>query len=147
MKIILQEDVEKLGSAGDLVNVADGYARNYLIPRKLGSPATTKNLNILEHQKRTIEAKMKKRKKEAQKLKEKLESLSCTISKKVGEGEKLFGSVTSMDIEEALRAEGLNIDRRQILLKEPIKALGVYNVEVKLTNEVTGTMKVWVVEK
>lgn len=147
MKIILQEDVEKLGRAGDLVNVADGYARNYLIPRKLGSPATTKNLGILEHQKRTVAAQMKKKQKEAQKLKEKLETLSCTISKKVGEGEKLFGSVTSMDIEEALRAEGLNIDRRQILLKEPIKALGVYNVEVKLTSEVTGTMKVWVVGK
>lgn len=147
MKVILQEDVEKLGHAGDLVNVAGGYARNYLIPRKLGLPATTKNLGILEHQKRSIEARMKKRQKEAQKLKEKLESLSCTVSKKVGEGEKLFGSVTSMDIEEALRAEELNIDRRQILLKEPIKSLGVYNVEVKLTKDVTATVKVWVVEK
>ena len=147
MKIILREDVEKLGNAGELINVKDGYARNFLIPRKLAVAATTKNLNVLEHYKRSIEAQRKKYEKTANQLKEKLENFSCTISKQVGESEKLFGSVTSQDIEKALRLEGFEIDKRQILLEEPIKNLGIYTVNIKLSKEVTAPLKVWVVEK
>jgi len=147
MKVILREEIEKLGAAGELINVKDGYARNFLIPRKLAVAATTKNLKVLEHHKRTIEAQRKKYEKTAQQLREKLENFSCTISKQVGESEKLFGSVTSLDIEKALRLEGFEIDKRQIVLEEPIKNLGVYTVNIKLSKEVTAPLKVWVVEK
>ncbi len=147
MKIILREDVEKVGNAGELINVKDGYARNFLIPRKLAVAATSKSLRVLEHHKRTIEAQRKKYEKTAQQLREKLENFSCTISKKVGENEKLFGTVTTLDIEKALRAEGFEIDKRQILLEEPIKSLGVYTVNIKLSKEVSAPLKVWVVEK
>jgi len=147
MKVILREDIEKLGAAGELLSVKDGYARNFLIPRKLAVAATTKNLKVLEHHKRTIEAQRKKYEKTAQQLREKLENFSCTISKQVGESEKLYGSVTSLDIEKALRLEGFEIDKRKILLEEPIKNLGVYTVNIKLSKEVTAPLKVWVVEK
>lgn len=147
MKLILKEDVSNLGTAGAVVTVADGYARNYLIPRKLGIPATSNNIKAFDHERRTMEAKRAKRHKEAEGVKAKLERVSCSIAKKVGEQDKLFGSVTSADIEKAFRAEGFEIDKKDILLNEPIKALGVYTVPVRVYEEVVANTKVWVVRE
>ena len=146
MQIILREDVPSLGKAGDLVKVANGYARNYLIPRKMAVEATPRNLKALEHEKLLIEHKKRRELKDSEKLKEKLESISCTIGVKVGEDDKLFGSVTSMDIEEGLKREGVEIDRRKIELEEPIRTLGVYTVPIKIAPETQAKLKVWVVK-
>jgi large subunit ribosomal protein L9 len=147
MKLILREDVENLGKVGEVVDVAGGYGRNYLLPRGLAVKASTRNLKEQEHQKRLIQARMDRHRKDAQTLAGSLESVSCTIARKTGEEEKLYGSVTSRDIEEALREEGISIDRKRILLEEPIKKLGVYVVPVKLHTEVMGSIKVWVVKE
>ena len=146
MKLILREDVENLGKIGEIVEVAGGYGRNYLLPRGLAVKASTKNLKEQEHQKKFIQARMDRQKKDAQEMAGSLDSVSCTISRKTGEDEKLYGSVTSRDIEEALREEGVSIDRKRILLEEPLKKLGVYTVPVKLHADVTGNIKVWVVK-
>ncbi len=146
MQIILREDVSSLGKAGDLVKVANGYARNYLIPRKMAVEATPRNLKALEHEKLLIEHKKRRELKDSESLKEKLESISCTIGVKVGEDDKLFGSVTSMDIEEGLKREGVEIDRRKIELEEPIRTLGVYTVPIKIAPETQAKLKVWVVK-
>ncbi|UCD83834.1 MAG: 50S ribosomal protein L9 [Deltaproteobacteria bacterium] len=146
MQIILREDVPSLGKAGDLVKVSNGYARNYLIPRKIAVEATPKNLKSLEHQKLLIEHKKKRELKESGKLKDRIESISCTIGVKVGEDDKLYGSVTSMDIEEGLKREGVEIDRRKIELEEPIRTLGVYTVNIKIAPEIQAKLKVWVVK-
>ena len=147
MKLILREDVENLGKIGEVVEVAGGYGRNYLLPRGLAAKASTKNLKEQGHQKKLIQARMDRHKKDAEELAGSLDSVSCTIARKTGEEEKLFGSVTSRDIEEALREEGVSIDRKRILLEEPIKKLGVYTVPVKLHTDVTGNIKVWVVKE
>ncbi|MGW8323100.1 MAG: 50S ribosomal protein L9 [Thermodesulfobacteriota bacterium] len=147
MKLILREDVENLGKIGQIVEVAGGYGRNYLLPRGLAVKASTKNLKEQEHQKKLIQARMDRQKKDAQEMAGSLDSVSCTIARKTGEDEKLYGSVTSRDIEEALREEGVSIDRKRILLEEPLKKLGVYTVPVKLHAEVTGNIKVWVVKE
>jgi large subunit ribosomal protein L9 len=147
VKLILREDVENLGKIGEIVEVAGGYGRNYLLPRGLAVKASTKNLKEQEHQKKFIQARMDRQKKDAQEMAGSLDSVSCTISRKTGEDEKLYGSVTSRDIEEALREEGVSIDRKRILLEEPLKKLGVYTVPVKLHTDVTGSIKVWVVKE
>jgi large subunit ribosomal protein L9 len=147
VKLILREDVETLGKVGDVVDVAGGYGRNYLLPRGLAVKASTKNLKEQEHQKKLIQARLTRQRKDAQEMAGSLDSVSCTISRKTGEDEKLYGSVTSRDIEEALKEEGVSIDRKRILLEEPIKKLGVYTVPVKLHTEVTGNIKVWVVKE
>ena len=147
MKLILREDIENLGKIGEIVEVAGGYGRNYLLPRGLAVKASTKNLKEQEHQKKLIQARMDRQKKDAQEVAGSLDSVSCTISRKTGEDEKLYGSVTSRDIEEALREEGVSIDRKRILLEEPLKKLGVYTVPVKLHADVTGNIKVWVVKE
>lgn len=147
MKLILREDVENLGKIGQIVEVAGGYGRNYLLPRGLAVKASTKNLKEQEHQKKLIQARMDRQKKDAQELAGSLDSVSCTIARKTGEDDKLYGSVTSRDIEEALREEGVSIDRKRILLEEPLKKLGVYTVPVKLHADVTGNIKVWVVKE
>ena len=147
MKVILKEDVSNLGKIGDMVAVADGYGRNYLLPRGLAVEASTRNVKILEHQKKVIKAKIQKQKSGAELLANKLSSVSCTVAKKAGEEDKLFGSVTTKDIEEALKTEGFSIDRKQILLEEPIKRLGVYSVTIKIHPEVTTEVKVWVVKE
>ncbi|MBI4621115.1 MAG: 50S ribosomal protein L9 [Desulfobacterales bacterium] len=146
MKVILLEEMPSLGKAGDAIKVADGYGRNYLIPQKKAIEATSKNMKVWEHQKNLLKDKIGKVKKETEKLAEKIEGLSCTISKQTGEEDKLFGSVTSMDIEESLKEEGIEIDRKKILLDEPIKKLGVYTVPIKLHPEVIANLKVWVVK-
>jgi large subunit ribosomal protein L9 len=147
MKVILSEEVPDLGSVGDLVTVKDGYARNYLIPKRMAVRANTKNMHQFEHQKRLIETNSIKVRNQAQDLAKQIESSSCTIPMLVGEQDKLFGSVTSKDIEEALAQEGIQLSRKRIMLEEPIKSLGVYTVDVRLHTEVTGKLKVWVVAK
>lgn len=147
MKLLLREDVENLGKIGEIVDVAGGYGRNYLLPRGLAVKASMKNVKEQEHQKKLIQARMDRQKKDAEELAGSLDSVSCTITRKTGEEEKLYGSVTSRDIEEALREEGVSIDRKRILLDEPIKKLGVYTVPVKLHTDVTGNIKVWVVKE
>ena len=146
MKVILLEEMPSLGKAGDAIKVADGYGRNYLIPQKKAIEATSKNMKVWEYQKNLLKDKISKVKKEAEKLAEKIESISCTVSKQTGEEDKLFGSVTSMDIEESLRGEGIEIDRKKIILDEPIKKLGVYTIPIKLHPEVIANLKVWVVK-
>ncbi|MBM4316610.1 MAG: 50S ribosomal protein L9 [Deltaproteobacteria bacterium] len=147
MKVILREDMSNLGTAGTIVNVAPGYARNYLLPRNLALPATGSNLKEFEHQKRLMESKRAKRVKESETVKAKLEKISCSIAKKVGENDKLFGSVTNQDIEKAFSNEGFTIDRKDILLTEPIKALGVYTVPIRVFEDVIANTKVWVVKE
>lgn len=147
MKVILREDVTHLGTAGTIVNVKPGFARNYLIPRNYAIPATGNNLKAFEHEARVMEAKRLKRKKEAETMKAKLERISCSISKKVGEQDKLYGSVTTQDIEKAFNAEGFEIDKKDILLTEPIKALGVYTVPIRVFDDVVANTKVWVVRE
>jgi large subunit ribosomal protein L9 len=145
MKVILQEDIKSLGKMGDVANVSDGYARNYLIPKKLAVEANVKNVKSLDHEKRKVEDKAKKIRSEAYGLSEKLSAMALTIRAKAGDEERLFGSITNKDIAEALKAEGLDIDRKRILLDEPIKRLGSYSVGVKVHSEVTAHVNVKVV--
>lgn len=147
MKVILKESVEKLGEIGDVVSVKPGYARNYLIPQGKATEATVRNVKVLEHQKRLVQDRINKTIKTAEALAGRLASMSVTISQKVGENDRLFGSVTAMDIAEALNEEGIEIDKKKFVLEEPIKKLGVYTVPIKLHAEVTANLKVWVVEE
>lgn len=146
MKVVLLEEVPYLGKTGDMVKVADGYGRNYLIPQKKAVEATSKNIRLLECQKSLIEGKLDKAQKDAEKLAKRISEVSCTVVKQAGEEDKLFGSVTNMDIEESLKGEGIEIDRKKIILDEPIKKLGIYTVPVRLYPEVTANLKVWVVK-
>jgi len=146
MQVILLEDIPSLGKMGDMVKVSDGYGRNYLLPQKKAILATEKNVKALEHQKRMIQQRLGKAKKDAQLLAQKIENLSCTFNKSVGESGKIFGAITSMDIEEYLKQNGIDIDRKKIHLEEPIKNLGMYQVPIKIHPEVTANLKVWVVE-
>ena len=144
MKLILKEDVKSLGKMGAIVDVAEGYAKNYLIPKKLAVEAITENIKALEHQKRVIQEKAKKVRNSAQSLSDKISSLNLTIKAKAGEEEKLFGSITSMDIADALKNEGIEIDRKKIVLEEPIKRLGSYTVGVKIYPEMTAQLNITV---
>ena len=146
MKVILVEDVPALGKMGDLVKVSGGYGRNFLIPHGKAIQATTQNIKILEHETKQLKDKVDKIKREAEKLAKRIETVSCTVTKPAGEEEKLFGSVTSMDIAESLRIEGIEVDRKKILLDEPIKTLGIFTIPIKLHHEVTAHLKVWVVK-
>jgi large subunit ribosomal protein L9 len=147
MQVILQEDVRNLGKAGDVVNVKEGFGRNFLLPRKKAVLADPSNIRQLEHHKRVVASRQQKVKQEAEKLSERLRNVSITIARESGEEDKLFGSVTTKDIADALRNEGLTIDRHDIRLDSPIKQIGIFDVEVKLHSEVTGVVKVWVVKK
>jgi large subunit ribosomal protein L9 len=147
MEIILLEDIPSLGKVGDLVRVSDGYGRNYLLPRKLAIKATPNNRKRLEHQKRFAQDKTDKVKRDAEKLTKRIEEFSCTITKPVGESGKLFGAVTSKEIEEHLVENGFQIDRKKIELEEPIKNLGVYTIPIRLHPEVTANLKLWVVRE
>ncbi|HEX2568916.1 MAG TPA: 50S ribosomal protein L9 [Polyangia bacterium] len=147
MQVILREDVEHLGKGGELVTVRPGYGRNYLIPQGLAVLATEKNVARLEHEKRIISARNARLLKDAQAVAERLASIEVAIQRQAGEEDKIFGSVTTRDVEEALREKGLPIDRKKIVLAEPIRTLGVYTLDVKLTRDVVGKIKVWVVAK
>jgi large subunit ribosomal protein L9 len=144
MKLILREDVENLGHGGDLVEVKPGYGRNYLLPRGLAVAANTKNVRALDHQKQVAAAKAAKLKASAQAVAKRLAETPITLKRKVGEQDKLYGSVTALDVAEALTARGLEIDRRSIDLSEPIKSVGEFEVPVKLHHEVVGKVKVTV---
>jgi len=144
MQVILREDIDKLGKIGDLVKVADGYARNYLVPNKKAIEATPKNLNAMEHAKKMVSDRLRKLKKEAAADADNIKALAITIRAKSGEEGKLFGSVTSMDIAEAVKAQGVIIDKRKIVLDEPIKRLGDYTITVKLHADVTADFKLTV---
>ena len=145
MQVILREDIDKLGKIGDLVKVADGYARNFLVPGKKAIEATPKNLNAMNHAKKMVSDRLRKLKKEAAADADRIKSLSVTIKAKVGEEGKLFGSVTSMDIVEAMKAQGAVIDKRKLVLDEPIKRLGDFTITVKLHSDVTADFKVSVI--
>jgi len=142
MKVILKENIETLGSIGDIVKVAPGYARNYLVPKGYAIEATTRNAKALEHAKRQMEYKKNKVLESAKNLLEKIEATPLTLVHQAGENDKLFGSVTNMEIAEALKNRGLEIDRKIILLSDPIKSLGEYEVPVKLHPEVIANLKV-----
>lgn len=147
MKIILRQDYSNLGKAGDTVEVKDGYARNYLIPKRIAYPASEGYLRMLEEEKKQQVQREAKALKQAQKLAAELEKVSITIPMKVGEDEKLFGSVTSQMIADVLKEKGIELDKRIIEMEEPIKALGIYTVNVQLHSGVTGKLKVWVVRE
>jgi large subunit ribosomal protein L9 len=142
MKVILKENIETLGSIGDIVKVAPGYARNYLVPKGYAIEATTRNAKALEHAKRQMEYKKNKVLESAKNLLEKIEAAPLVLVHQAGEADKLFGSVTNMEIAEALKNRGLEIDRKIILLSDPIKSLGDYDVPVKLHPEVIANLKV-----
>lgn len=138
MKIILKEDIKNLGAMGSVVSVADGYARNYLIPRNLAVEANLKNIKKFEHEKNIILERVKKTRKEMETLANKLSGITLNVEANAGEDDKLFGSVTTMDIADALSKQGIEIDRRKITIEEePIKRLGKYNAYIKLYPEVT----------
>jgi len=147
MKIILKEDLEKLGKCGEVIQVKDGYARNYLFPKNLAIPATKGNLRSIEELTRQKKFRDEKKKKGAEKLKSDLEKNSITAEVKVGEEDRVFGSVTSQDIAELLKEKGFDIDKRKVELEEPIKALGVYTVPIKIDAELVANLKLWVVKK
>jgi large subunit ribosomal protein L9 len=142
MKIILKEDVQNLGFMGDTVNVADGYARNFLMPKNLAIPATNSNVKTVEHEKKIIEKKKAKITAELTEIKNNLEKTEITIPVKVGENEKIFGSITKVDIENKLKDSGFNIDRKIINLDNPIKELGIQTVKIKLSRDIVAEIKV-----
>jgi large subunit ribosomal protein L9 len=145
MEVILREHVEHLGRRGEIVKVADGYARNYLLPRKLALLATEGNKKQIERERAKLEAREAEEQKVAEAIADRMANLEVVIARKVGETEALYGSVTTGDVAEALAAKGFDIDRRKIQLAEPIKKLGDFDLPIKLQREVTATVKVRVV--
>lgn len=147
MEVILTKDSGKLGKTGQVVKVKDGFARNFLIPNGLALPLTSQNLKKLEQEKQAREMQLEKTRKEHVELKTRLEALSLTMPVLTKEEDKIFGSVSGQEISAALSEEGLAIDKNSIVLDEPIKSLGIYEVPVKLGAEVTAKLKVWIVKK
>ena len=146
MEVILKKSVEGLGAPGDVLKVSDGYARNYLLPMQLAVHATERNRRYLEHQKRVIDQQEAKDKERAREIASQITGVTCTLKRRAGENDRLFGSVTSMDVAEALRAEGFELERRFLELAEPIRELGVFMVPVKLHTDVVVELRV-VVER
>ena len=146
MKVILQKDIHNLGDAGDVKNVADGYARNFLLPKKLVIPYNESSKKAIDHQKQVIKVKKDKRRKESEKTAQAFSGLTLTIKAKVGEEDKLFGSITAIDIAKQLKEAGFDIDKRRIHLDEQIKTLGEHSVSIKLEEGLTAQVKV-IVEK
>lgn len=147
MRVVLREDVEKLGRRGEVVKVADGFARNFLLPKGKALAATDGNLKVIEKEKRRYVQRVAKEKGEMEALAQRIAGVSLTLVRKVGEHDVLYGSVTTGDIAEGLEKEGIQVDRRRIQLVDPIKSLGIYNVPVKLHAEVRAEVKVWVVKE
>jgi large subunit ribosomal protein L9 len=147
MKIILRENIETLGTMGEELTVKDGYARNFLIPKELAYPATKKFLSVIKGEVKQKQVVYEKEKQKAEVLAKEMENVAVTITVTVGEEDKMFGSVTTANIAEKLHEAGYDIDRKRIVLNEPIKALGVYHVSVKLHQEVKLDIKVWVVKE
>lgn len=147
LQVVLQSNVDKVGESGELVKVRPGFARNFLIPRGLAVPATTAAVNRITHERAVAIAKAEKTKKEFQGVAEKINALKLTLARTVGEDDKLFGSVTTKEIENAAKAAGVTIDRKKMQLAEPLKALGAYEIPVRLMADVTATLHVEVVKK
>ncbi len=147
MKVILRQNYESLGQIGQLIDVKEGYARNFLIPRKIAYAALEGNIRALEEEKKSVEKKKKQEIEAAEKLSLELEKVSVTISVQVGEEDKIFGSVTTQMIADALKEKGYEIDKRKIEIEEPIKSLGIYGIAIKLHPNVTTNVKVWVVRQ
>ena len=147
MRLILRQDFQQLGHVGEVVDVKDGYARNYLIPRNIAFEATPSSMRQLEEEKRQHARHAEKEKLSSEKLAGELEKVSVTIQMKVGEDDRLFGSVTSQMIADSLKEKGLTVDKRLIDIEDSIKALGIYTVDVKLPGGVVGKVKVWVVRE
>lgn len=145
MLVILKNEVTNLGDAGDIVKVADGYGRNFLIPRGLAIPASEGSIRQLEHQKRVAEAIRRKQLASSKDLATKLEGTAVSIRRETGEDDKLFGSVTNRDIADALAAEGIEVDRRSIQLAEPIRSIGLFTVPIRLHRSVTASVRVYVI--
>jgi large subunit ribosomal protein L9 len=147
MEVILLQNVESLGKQGDLVKVKDGYARNFLIPQKLAAASTPESLKMLEQMRKKRAKEDAKMKAEAEEIAKKIGALSCTIAVEAGVEDKIFGSVTQEMVKNALRQEGIEVDKKDIIMEEPIKKLGVYPINIKLMHDVTGTLRIWVVKK
>ena len=147
MEVILREHVDNLGKRGEIVKVADGYARNYLLPRKLALPATEGNRKHVERERKKMEVRESEEKSSAEAIASRLGLIDISITRRVGDTEQLYGSVTSADIVDFLKAKGFDVDRRKLILPEPIKALGEYDVPLKLHREVTVPLKVKVVKE
>lgn len=145
MKVILSADIPSLGTIGDIVNVKNGYARNYLLPRGYASVANESNKKALDHQLRVLEKKREKAIAAAKELAAQIEKISVTVTKQVGEDEKIFGSVTTAELEDLLKAEGLDVSKKDIKILEEVKKVGVYQAEVRLHSSVMAKFKVWVV--
>ena len=147
MLVILRENVENLGRIGDLVNVSNGFARNFLIPKKLVMVADPANVKMIENQKKVLEKKRVAARSVSEALAKKISDQSVTISRKVGDNDKLFGSVTQTDIAEALKKSGLVVEKRMVTLDQPIKSLGVHTVTIRFDQDVTASVKVWIVKE
>lgn len=147
MEVILKEDIPKIGKAGDKVEVKDGYARNYLIPKGLALGVTEANLKAVETQRERSIQKEQKLKEEAESAARRLADISCTITMNAGEDDKLFGAVTNADVAEILSSEGVSVDKKQIIFEQDISKLGIYYFKVRLHPEVTQKVKLWVVKK
>jgi len=147
MQIVLREDIDKLGRRGDIVDVAVGYARNYLLPKRKALILSDGNLKTIEKERRRYVLHLAKEKEDCLAVAQRLNAISCTIVRKVGENEVLYGSVTAADIGDQVAREGVEIDKRRIQLDDPIKSLGIYTVPVRLHPEVTAEVKVWVVKE
>ncbi|MDF2954072.1 MAG: Ribosomal protein L9 [Thermodesulfobacterium sp.] len=147
MEVILRKDIPKLGKAGDIVKVKDGYARNYLIPKGLAILANQKTLKALENQRKIILAKAERERKKLESLAEKLEGITLTVYRKIIEEDRIFGSVSSVDIVNMLKEQGIEIEKSQVQLDEPIKKLGIFEVPIKLSSDKTINIKVEVLEE
>ena len=147
MEVILREHVDNLGKRGEIVKVADGYARNYLLPRKLALPATDGNRKHVERERKIMETREAEEKAAAEAISTRLATVDISIARRVGDTEQLYGSVTAADIVEFLKAKGFEVDRRKLILPEPLKALGEFDVPLKLHREVTAPLKVKVVKE
>ena len=147
MKVILLEAIDKLGKIGEVVTVKEGFARNFLIPNKKARPATAGNMKALELVRKKEAAELAKQVEAARSLANRISNLSLTISAQAGDDEKLFGSVTSDAVSESLKDEGITIDKKDIIIEEPIKKLGVYQVTVKVHPEVKASLRLWIVKK
>lgn len=147
MKVILTQDVKHLGKVGDVVKVKDGYARNLLLPRDLAYLATPENLKRIERQQKLANERYEKERQEALALSEKLAKTSCTVNVEVNDLEKLYGSITEIDVVKALEVEGYTIDKKVIIFEKPIEELGIFEVGVKLHPEVTAKIRLWVTKK
>lgn len=147
MEVILRQDVDRIGKAGTVIKVKEGFARNYLLPKGLAYAATARNLNVLEEEFKKKQSLVQKVKQEAEALAAKLNGLSCTVAVDVNENEKMYGSVGAVDIVKALALEGYTLEKEAVILEKPIEELGIYEIEVKLHPEVRAKIRLWVTKR